>query len=336
MAEKSIPDMPSMPRRGLFSSLAAEHANAHTPSTAETPVWVLENARPDQCGPALALARRFGHSFRRIRQAIHLASAEDEARANGQRPALVVSSGLGAAVRALRLRARYGCRVIHCTRHGGRLPAAAFGYPFDILVVPLEGLYSARVIGTLGPMTSVSSALLGRARALWSERLAHLPGPRIAVLFGGGRALSARDIQSRTRQIVAMVRERGGAILACVLPDTDPEAARLFAASLGECMHLLWRYGEPDENPMLGFIGCSDAVVTIGTSTTTLLEASAADMPVFIADSPRLPPDSNPIVRRLLAGDFVRPLHDGFSPWPRNPLDEAGRVSEEIRRLMPL
>jgi len=335
MAEKSIPHArPRLPGRFQLASDTASPIGL--PSTAQTPIWVLENLGTWQAGPALALARRFGQPFRRIRQAIHLAAAEDEARVNGHRPALVISSGLGAGFRALSLRARYGCRVIHCSRVGGRLPAVALGYPFDVLVVPHKGDYSARVLGTLGPMSAVSPAMLTQAQRLWEERLAHLPRPRITILLGpAARFLPPREITARLKQVVSMVRERSGAILACALPGCDATSIASMEAAIGSCIHLLWRHGEPDENPMLGFIGCSDAVVTLGVSSNTLLEVSAADMPILSADSPEvLLRDS--LSRRLVEGQYIRPLEDGFSPWPRAPLDEAGRIAGSIRRLMPI
>jgi mitochondrial fission protein ELM1 len=98
-------------------------------------------------------------------------------------------------------------------------------------------------------------------------------------------------------------------------------------------MHLLYRWGEPGENPYSGMIGLADAIVVSGDSISMISEACGAEAPVFIAslgDSPRR--------RRLHATLYragqARPLADTLSPWPRAALDEAGRVAGEIRARM--
>jgi mitochondrial fission protein ELM1 len=65
-------------------------------------------------------------------------------------------------------------------------------------------------------------------------------------------------------------------------------------------------------------------------------EACATGAPVYIA----LPEFAGPRQRRLLAtlqeSAQVRLFKEDLSPWPRTPLDEAGRVAAEIRRRFPL
>jgi mitochondrial fission protein ELM1 len=98
-------------------------------------------------------------------------------------------------------------------------------------------------------------------------------------------------------------------------------------------MHLLYRWGEPGENPYAGMLGLADVIVTTGDSASMISEACGGEAPVFIASL-----NDGPARRRLHTSLYragqARPLGDSFSPWPRTPLDEAGRVAVEIRARM--
>ena len=41
--------------------------------------------------------------------------------------------------------------------------------------------------------------------------------------------------------------------------------------------------------------------------------------------------DARILLERMRLAGQVRPLLDDLSPWPRQPLDEAGRIAREIR-----
>ncbi len=288
------------------------------------PVWVIE---PPGSGPAAAIAGRLGMPFRRIGPA-----GPDGRVAPGSQPELVISSGVRSGARALLLRARHGCRVVHCAATP-RLPPQ-LPHPFDMMVLPLSRAAPAgtdRVMPVLGVPHVVSPALLDRARLLWADRLAHLPSPRIVVLLGGGTT-EPREATQLSRRLASMARTRGGCVLAAALPDCRPDVADAFGAGLSACLSLLHRAGEPGDDPMLGFLGTADAVVAAWTGSQTLSEACAGSAPVFTV-MPRHPGRQKlgqGLADRLLALDQVRPLQDSFSPWPRTPLDEAGRIARAI------
>jgi mitochondrial fission protein ELM1 len=101
-------------------------------------------------------------------------------------------------------------------------------------------------------------------------------------------------------------------------------------------MHVLYRWGEPGDNPYLGFLASADAIVVTADSATMLSEACGTDAGVYAA----LPELAGLRQRRLVAAlaqaGQVRPLRDDLSTWPRPRLDEAGRVAAEIHRRFPL
>ncbi len=289
------------------------------------PVWVIE---PPGSGPAAAIAGRLGMPFRRIGPAGPAGRV-----ATGSQPELVISSGVRSGARALLLRARHGCRVVHCAA-APRVPVELALHPFDMMVLPSDRAASAgtkRVMPVLGLPHVVSPALLDRARLLWADRLAHLPSPRIVVLLGGG-ATDPREATELARRLASMARTRGGCVLAAALPGCQPEVTDAFGAGLSACLSLLHRAGEPGDDPMLGFLGGADAVVAAWTGSQTLSEACAGTAPVFTVAAlrPGRQKRGQGLVDRLLALDQVRPLQDSFSPWPRTPLDEAGRIARTI------
>ena len=231
------------------------------------------------------------------------------------------------------LRSRHGCRVVHCATPRFPVQRLSGWLPFDLTVLPQRQLRGAaapgsdRVIAVLGAPNVVSPALLARARDLWAERLSHLPHPRIVLLFGGSDQKAALALG---RRVGAMARERGGCVMASVLP-CPRAASEALSGGLAGCLHLIYRSGEPGEDPTLGFLGHADVVVVGGVGALTLSEACAASAPVFVAAAGTERRDTRLLLERLRVAGQVRPLLDDLSPWPRQPLDEAGRIAREIR-----
>ena len=133
-----------------------------------------------------------------------------------------------------------------------------------------------------------------------------------------------------------MAAAHGGSVLATTSRRTGAEATEALAAGLGGCMHLLYRWGEPGENPYHAFLASADAIVVTADSVAMISEACATEAGVYVA----LPELANARQRRLLRTLFesgqARPLREGMASWPRPKLDEAGRVAAEILSRFPL
>jgi uncharacterized protein len=324
-------------------------------------VWVLDD--PQGPGQALGIAERLGVPFRRLplawnwlsrlavlsprgslvglamparleqglslpaRRGLELDLAADPG------PALTISSGGRSATVALWLKQRFGCRSVHCMRPAFR------GAAFDLLVIgqhetpPLR----ARTVQVLGVPHRISPFALRQAWEFWNERLEHMPRPRVALLVGGPEPEMSPALAHRmARRIAALVSARGGSVAAFSTRTTGAEATEAMVAGLASTFNLVFRHGEPGENPYVGFLALADAIVVTADAVTMVSEACAANAPVFLA----LPELARMRERRLLAALFeagqVRPLGDNLSPWPRQPLDEAGRVALTIREMFPL
>ena len=326
-------------------------------STDETaPVWVLDDPLAPASMQGIGIAERLGVPHLRVplmwNWRAHLAalppggSLSGLGSSAGQRrtppwpfsaprgPALALSAGARSPAVALWLRRVFGTRIVHCGASHAALHAASF----DLLVAPATGespgarRTRSNVLPVLGTPHRLSPLVLSQARLSWAARLAHLPRPLITVLAGALHPVAALAL---ARTVTRLASASGGSVLASTSRSTGAEATEAMAAGLAPSMHLLYRWGEPGENPYAGFIGLADCVIVTGGSVSMISEACAGAAPVFIAGA-----GSTAGQRRLHAGLFhaghARPLGDSLSPWPRTPLDEAGRAAMEIRARMAL
>ena len=326
-------------------------------------VWVLDDPRAGTSAQAIGIAERLGVPFRRIPlswnwmahpaalarrgslRGLAVPARGDDAQAmpwsvqstivaaRSAAPRLVISAGSRSAAVGLWLKARFGCRLVHCMRPG--LAGVMRTRAFDLLVIPEHDRprKGDNMVPVLGAPHRLSPLLLRQAAVAWEERLDHLPRPRVMLAVGGG--LSPAAAHTLGRDVARMAIERGGAVLATTSRRTGAEATEALGAGLGRALHLLYRWGEPGENPYRGFLAVADAVVVTADSVSMLSEACAGTAPVFAA-LPRLAGFRH---RRFLSAlerrGHVRPLGEDLSPWPHTPLDEAGRVAQEIIRRFP-
>lgn len=323
-------------------------------------VWVLEDPRAGTAAQAVGIAERLGLPFRLVAMRwnwmapfLALAGATLGRRGSliglvppgfldlDHPPALVISAGTRAAAVALWLRGRFGCRIVHCMKPQAPLRGwLSLRHQFDLLVLPEHDRLrrqTPNVLPVRGGPHRMSPARLERARADWAERLAHLPHPRVALLVGGPVARWFRSADLRpaaahnlARLVGRLALEGGGCVLASTSRRTGQEGTDALAAGLSRCLHVLYRWGEPGENPYTGFLASADAIVVTADSVSMISEACAADVPVFIALPELAGRRQRRLIRSLLATGQVRLLDDTLSPWPRRPLDETGAVAAAI------
>ena len=318
------------------------------------PVWVLDDPYAGSSGQAIGIAERLGVPHLRVPLAwnwtAHLAALNLRGSLHGlagggtpswpfsapQGPALAISAGVRSEPVSLWLRARFGSRIVHCmTPHWGLRKSS-----FDLLVAshhdhpPVRG----NILPVLGVTHRLSPLALSQARVAWAGRLAHMPRPIVTLLMGGGghgAEMSAAKAHGLARQVASMAAAAGGSVLATTSSRTGRDATEALAAGLSASMNLIYRWGEPGENPYGGFLGLADAIVVTGGSVGMISEACGSEAPVFIAargDGTRY----RRLHRSLYDSGQARPLDDTLSPWPRTPLDETGRVAAEIRARMSL
>ena len=337
-------------------------------AVAQARVWVLDDPRVGTANQAIGIAERLGEPFRRVPMmwngwTAHLAGLVPggslaglrqparrmaEALAGGAagvslpemvRPELVISAGRRSGAVALWMKRQFGCRIVHCMQPGlGGLWGRGM---FDLLVIPEHDRPAAapNVFPVLGAPHRVSPVMLDQARMAWRERLAHLPRPRVALMVGGpvrGTDMQPSMAHMLGRQVAQLAAARGGTVLASASRRTGREATEALAAGLAPALHLMYRWGEPGDNPYHGFLASADAIVVTADSISMISEACASTASVYIACPELAGPRHARFAQSLYQAGHARPLGNSIARWPRPPLDEAGRVAEEIRRRFAL
>ncbi len=338
-----------------LTSRAVATLRAEAAAALRARVWVIEDTRAGAATQGLGIAERLDAPFRRLpltwnwrAYAAGLARAGSLAGVAGgletspamPPPRLVISAGRRSAAVALWLRARHGCTLVHCMTPGvaGLLRRDAF----DLLVLPEHGMAAAlardppaNVLPVLGVPHRLSPARLRAAATRWAERLDHLPHPRVALLVGGaldGGSLSPARAHGLGRAIARLVAVRGGSVMAATGRRTGSEATDALAAGLGPVMHLIYRQGEPGDDPTDGFVATADVVVVAADSAVMISEACAAAAAVYVAGPDHTGPHHRRMLARFVAARQLRPFNGSIAPYSRTPLDEAGRVAAEIVR----
>ncbi len=328
------------------------------------PVWVIEDPRPGTAAQALGIAERLGVPFRRLpidwTWRAHIAGLSRAGSLSGVAagsavprgvvsPRLVLSAGRRSAAVALWLKARHGCRIVHCMSPG--LAGLLRRDRFDLLVLPGHDLPSGssrpNVFPTLGAPNRMSPERLRIAHETWAERLDHLPRPRVALLVGGpagGRfggadgspfgdgGMEPAAAHALGRAIAGLTIAIGGSVMATTSRRTGAEATDALAAGLGRVMHLIHRWGEPGQNPYDGFLALADIIVVTGDSSSMLSEACATGAAVYVASNTQVGARHRRMLRDFAAAGQARPFAGSLAGYSRQPLDEAGRVAGEILR----
>ena len=277
MKNKDIPDRQSQPPRLWI--LASRHSGDNTQL----------NAIAAALGWPTEVKRLFYRPCEELVRIAGLASlsAVDKARSSPLAPPwpdVILSAG-----RSTEAVARW------IARHGNRNVRTVFvGTPwadpsqFDLVITtPQYRLPEApNILHLPFPAHSVTPERLAAEAAIWKPRLAHVPGPHIALLVGGPSGpytFSPSAAQRLGHQASRMAAERGASLLVTTSARTPPAAAEALIGAVSVPFHV-FRYGDAGGNPFFGFLALADEVIVTGDSVSMLSEALAAGKPVSLFD----------------------------------------------------
>ena len=203
-------------------------------------------------------------------------------------PDLIISAAMRNEPVCRWIRAQSGGRSRYV--HIGKPWAAVDTFDFVISAPEFPVPSAANVLKTGHTLHSVTPARLSAAATRWAPRLAHLPGPHIAVLlggYGGPYALVPGNAARLGRQASAMARRLGGSLLITTTARTPRRAVEALVRTLDVPFDLFRWAPDAAQNPYFGYLALARSIIVTCESTSMLAEACATGKPVYMADLAR-------------------------------------------------
>jgi len=145
-------------------------------------------------------------------------------------------------------------------------------------------------IMTFGPLHRIYSEGLSEARKTFYRKIDHLPKPRVGIFLGGGEPL-----ESLLESLTLLYKKAPFSLM--IYRETLLEDKKeIFSEALKEIPYILW--DGKGEDPYLGFLAHSDAIIVSNTSSLMVAEATSAGKPLFIYCSSALDPYSQSLIQK--------------------------------------
>lgn len=247
-------------------------------------------------------------------------------------PRLVIAAGrrTAGAARAIKRMSKGTTKIVQIMH-----PGQAGIREFDLVAVPSHDtvMGGPNLLTVQGAPHSITAEVLMSAKDKWSEEFETLPGPRIAVFVGGDTRRKEFD-SSMAREfgqaVNTMAVESGGSLLISTSRRTSVVSADAFLSQVS-APHVLYRWGNTDENPYVGYLACADATVVGGDSVSMASEACAGTKPVYIYAPPGFVMDKHARMHKaLFEGGYARPFGEPYSEWFHAPLNAATEIAAAI------
>ena len=247
-------------------------------------------------------------------------------------PDLLISSGRGSVAAALAVREASARKTfaVHI-----QSPYVRPSY-FDLVVVPLhDSLRGNNVLVARTALHRITRERLSEAAQRFKAVFSHLPHPLIAVLVGGSnkhQQFSADVLCRLADGLVQAARESGGSLAVTPSRRTGKENERILRELLRSVPTFFW--DGASDNPYLGILALSDAIVVTSDSVSMASEASATGKPLYVFSVGAEGGKLHEFHKTLMKDGIARPFTDTVQWWSYNPPDETGKIAALVRERM--
>jgi uncharacterized protein len=207
---------------------------------------------------------------------------------------------------------------------------------FDLVAAPEhDRVKGTNVISTRGALHPVSAGKLAAAAAHFRARFARLSRPYVAVLVGGPNGRNRLDTFDMARiadNLAALARRYGTSLLITPSRRTGAANEAVLRERLKDLPAFIW--DGSGENPYLGLLALADYLVVTSDSVSMVTEACATGKPVYVIDVESRSRRHGRFHDDLAADGVTRPFDGTLENWSYEPIYDAGRVADEVRRLL--
>ena len=244
-------------------------------------------------------------------------------------PDVVISCGKLAAPIAATIRRRAAGRVKVVQIQRPRMPTRHF----DVVVVPRhDALAGDNVVATVGAIHDVTAEKLAAAARRWAEAFHNLPRPLVGVLVGGSNGrhvLNVAVVNALMRQLAGMCRRTGAGL--AVTPSPRTGAANEVALARGVAGLPAYVWDGRGDNPYLGILALSAALVVTEDSVSMVSEALSTGKPVHVVALPGRSLRLGRFQDTLKNLGYTRPFTGALEQWTYPVPDDTRRVAALCR-----
>ncbi len=207
---------------------------------------------------------------------------------------------------------------------------------FDILVVPdHDPTRGPNVITTTGSLNRLNDGLLTREAARFTDQVARLPHPRVAVNLGGDTRQYRVDAAMAVRiagSLLGLLERDGCGLMVTTSRRTGTPLMEALAPLAERDDAVVWTGA--GENPYLGFLGLADAVIVTADSINMVSEACSTGKPVHIMPLGKEPRRRARFLDTVRAQGLARHFTGALESWTPAPLRETERVAGLIQEKL--
>ena len=204
---------------------------------------------------------------------------------------------------------------------------------FDLVITaPHDRLTGANVFVARTALHGMTPRLPAEC-AIWEPRFAHLRRPLVSVLVGGSNGRFRLDVpvaEAIAADLRTMMREDKVGLALTPSRRTAPEVRAVFRRVLEPEGAYVWDM--TGENPYVGMLASSDAILVTEDSVSMVSEAVATSVPVMTIGLPGKSRRIREFTQGLIDAGRVRPYRGRLELWPVEALDDTAAAAEAMRR----
>jgi hypothetical protein len=208
---------------------------------------------------------------------------------------------------------------------------------FDLIIAPQhDRLQGDNVLSIIGSTNRISPKKLQASSEKFKDKIANLPGPRLAVIIGGNskrHKLTKELFKDLMGKLQTLFNQN-----ISLLITTSRRTPRFVKNGLRRKFKKkknvwLWIDSKKDgDNPYFAFLSVANAVVVTSDSTNMLTDAATAGKPVLMLRLDGNDGKFSDLHEELEKKNYVHPFTGAISTWPVEPLNETKRAAEEVLR----
>ena len=250
-------------------------------------------------------------------------------------PDIVISSGQYTIPYALAVRQANGgkTKLIHIQK------PTIDPSSFDVVIAPEhDHARGKNLIETFGATHDVTTEALEQAAKEFAPRFSHLKQPFLSI-FIGGTSKKYDFTPARAAQLASTILDIAktypGTLLISGSRRTGEENMTYFDRRFRDQpnIHL---YNQVGKNPYMGMLALADTIMVTDDSISMISESAFTGKPLYILKLPEQEQRKKIgyFIDEAVKRGYVKYFEGSLEPWGKQPLDEVGRISDQVKSII--